>query len=1421
MSDGTQQSNRFPAALAAGGFRLDELRFEDLVAMSAGLGEALDFIGLDDNPEGHWGGLFDGDEALILARMLSHNRSVQGARLLEDFDATPSKPLVKEIGELARLFDTWLARLEVIDEPVAQAVSQFMSDMVKGHLQQELATVWPLFHALPDVPPPFLYSYATGEPRLEPPVPPVPPVPPAAPIPPGEPGASEASAQTPRFPALSIATRERLRGQFASITTAIARVQEFARGKLAGSLQSQMHDPAASMLIAFLQLFQSVQQRLNRFTRRHTDFYYLDLLQAKTKAAVPDSAHLVLARDPTSQLEVIVPQGAAFAAGKDAYGADVVFQADQRLEVGNARVAALCTLRLARDPLISPEYEFRYVTRAIASRLPVITSVPAGGLPYWPLFGNDEIRDQAHTDELAEFGLAIASRQLFLKEGQREIRVTLRFEEPMETDADVGSLIAEYCRRVDPPLTGKGSTQSFLKNLFRRYLVLDPTFRLGVSAPADKFAAVLAEDSAPQYAGLRDRSPSGHYRWFLPMLLAHAPNMELFRLRLGKLLKAWLLDEEDWLSAADLKKIRDAFAVLYRRQHAGAEPLVEQLDEGDPLSLIFAKGVPGQPAAFIAPNRDLIFDRLISRLFEVSATTASGWLAIPDAYSVRPKNTRSNQLRGLTLVVPLRHGDPALVGCLSDVHGADWQTAFPVLRLQLSAHARVYGYSVLGGTVLSDMEIAVEVNDVREVLVNNNLGRLDPSKPFQPFGPLPDLTSYLVVGSPEIARKNLSSLCLNLTWGGLPQDSAGFASYYRGYDSEFSNQSFTLGVSLLRDGQWKMLGNDAGAKAMFATDEDSERVARYRTLRVDDAAVSSQFRATDAAAEAIAFDLNTRNGFFKFQLTRPAAGFGHQEYTGLLSRTIAANARRKVPLELPNPPYTPMLEGLTLDYTASSLIRPGRTANVGANPEKIYHLHPFGVREIHPAPTIDPPTLLPRYEHDGNLYIGIEGGAAGDTISLLFHLRDEEAVTYRHSDAQLTWAYLSGNDWLLLPTRQILDDTTNGFLTSGIIRLQLPEDIDRRHTVMQDGLFWLSIATDRDFECFAALYGVHANAMRVTRVIAKHDPAENVQTSSPSAEVAPLLPAGTIKEAIASVAGLTSVRQVGISFGRRAAETDMQLYSRIGERLRHKHRAATAWDYERLVLEKFPEVFKAKCFANLVSTSLEDAVDRDAHPAPFRVSAGSVLIVVLPMLLNADAGAAIPSLNAVELKRIQQYLAAFNSSCAEVAVRNVAYERIQVRCTVDLMPGAAVGFSRQEIGRALEEYLSPWRPVGYDARFDWVIRREEVEAHIRALPFVRNVTRLSLLRIAEDDFGAYTLEDTARSRTAPSDSPVAAPVSGDEVRPSWPWSIAVPMGWHIIEIADPAGGVAASAAARSNAPLPTGIGHLRIGSSYIVGEGDD
>ena len=166
------------------------------------------------------------------------------------------------------------------------------------------------------------------------------------------------------------------------------------------------------------------------------------------------------------------------------------------------------------------------------------------------------------------------------------------------------------------------------------------------------------------------------------------------------------------------------------------------------------------------------------------------------------------------------------------------------------------------------------------------------------------------------------------------------------------------------------------------------------------------------------------------------------------------------------------------------------------------------------------------------------------------------------------------------------------------------------------------------------------------------------------------------------------------------------------------------------------------------------------------------------------------------------------------SVRNASYERIQVRCAVEWKRGANVGYCQRRLNQILFDFLSPWNDNGYRARFEWVIRREDVEARIREYEDVQSVASVSLVHVAASDMGSWSLGDTARPKGPLQWDSIIVPeaeatgVGVSTALARWPWSIAVPMRTHLIETLLRDG---------TRDPMPTGIERLSIGSTFVVG----
>ena len=811
-------------------------------------------------------------------------------------------------------------------------------------------------------------------------------------------------------------------------------------------------------------------------------------------------------------------------------------------------------------------------------------------------------------------------------------------------------------------------------------------------------------------------------------------------------------------------------------------------------------------AALAGTSREDIFFKVFPKAFSIRLTTEEGWMTVKaytPATSLTVREVEENRLR---ISFELDSGTPAVVPWMPEIHGGNYRVRFPVMQFLIDPESYAFPFSIFEEYEIRGVEIGVEVSGIKNLLLHSHLGRLDPNSPFQPLGPMADKDSYLVAGCRETAVKQLTRFVLDLEWGGLPRDKGGFETHYRGYDLEMDNRSFTAALSVLKDGVWKPSADLSPKLPLFEEDEDT-RLSPF--IRLDsgkmDLSGGGNHRLVDGDFD---YTVHSRSGFFKYRLDTPAQGFGHQNYPYLLTRVMTENVKRgkfKPALEIPHPPYTPTVTGVSAGYRAHASLSPGQRASGQADTgEALFHIHPFGIRKIFPLPSQPPCPFIPQDHRQGrgNLMIGLSGLIPGSRLTLFFVLTDDAGAASTRDVPLVTWHYLKENLWHPIAKKDVARDTTRGFLTSGVVSVDLPSDIRAGSTVMGDDLYWLRVSTDDSLAGPASLFTVQANGLLVS-------------LEDPEAFEEPL-PPGSIKEALTALPGITGVAQPLASFEGRAPEAPDMRNIRMSERLKHKNRAVNPWDYERLILEHFPGVDMVKCFPGISSESWNCWDRRKARGKSRRWACascrrygvaeqpGHLLVCVVPKLVRADRPQTRdpqPRGDAVLLSRIQSFLAARASCFAAVEVRNPVYEKIQIRCTVRFADGHGGWGYRQRLNRDICSYISPWQPGGYEAAFGWRIRRSDIIAHIQSLSYVDFVTRFSMLRISKAGENCFELFDSV--------TPGAVAPSQDEkqIRPKVPWSIAVNADSHFIQ---------STAAVKPQLPERTGLNELEVGNTFII-----
>lgn len=795
------------------------------------------------------------------------------------------------------------------------------------------------------------------------------------------------------------------------------------------------------------------------------------------------------------------------------------------------------------------------------------------------------------------------------------------------------------------------------------------------------------------------------------------------------------------------------------------------------------------------------FFAYFGNIFSLTITTAEGWYEIPEykpAYHGTDSKLKRNCL-GISFSLP--EDCPPITPFNREIHGshlqsADVPTAVPMLRFVLKDNYQQYPYDLLRKLALREIRIAVDVEGCRDLLLYNNLGQLSPLAPFMPFGPLPGIGSYFVVGHEETRNKQLTDFTLDIEWSGLPDVGDGFNEWYRGYLTPKTNDNFVVSPSVLADGKW-LPGETRGKlrQSLFATTIRNGQVHLQSHRRLTAGPVMPWYKPQEGqqARRPFVYTPATKAGLFKFMLQGPLGGFGHLEYQHLLTNTLTYNARVKheqLYKPMPNPPYTPEIASISLNYEATTVINMAdsdRLQNAEFK-DQFFHLHPLGWELMSPLRQ-SRIFQVPQYEHAGNLFIGLSASEMGQ-LNLLFHFHNDslpmaqaEAISNEEkyfdkagkARRYISWSYLSENQWRELPPTQILADTTHGFMRTGIVTLALPTDITSDNSLMPSGLFWLCVSADEQLKNYSHVYTVHAQALSATWSSGEHPP------SDPPLVMA----AGSIKRARQNLPGIIGVRQICDSFGGVPQETPELMRARMSERLRHKNRALTPRDIEALVLQAFPQVYKVKCLANINS--------RNGNP----ICPGHLLIVPVPHLNRAQPQNFQPHFDGYLIQSIKDYVQQLASPFAQIAVENPTYEEIQVRCRVQFKKSIHSGRYHNLLNQALCDYISPWDAEGNYVHFGWSIAARDIQSFIRNLDYVDFVTDFSLLRIGRHRDGLYFRDDTAVN---PEDEV-------DRITPSYYWSTAVPIPNHYIITSRNKDIFTAEV---------TGYDELEIGSTFII-----
>lgn len=410
---------------------------------------------------------------------------------------------------------------------------------------------------------------------------------------------------------------------------------------------------------------------------------------------------------------------------------------------------------------------------------------------------------------------------------------------------------------------------------------------------------------------------------------------------------------------------------------------------------------------------------------------------------------------------------------------------------------------------------------------------------------------------------------------------------------------------------------------------------------------------------------------------------------------------------LPSEPYTPVIKSLSLDYTAMSTIED----------INLIHLYPYENTYKHEAITLQP-GLLPTFCDEGNVFIGLQDLAPGSTQNILFQLAEATADT-EYSPEEITWYYLENNQWKKLRTGfEVLDDATHGLTASGIIKFALPENMTNENSILPKGLYWIKASVSWNSRSVCETIGIHTQAVRSTFT---NEPGNDKQ------RLALPLAAGSVTRLNAADTNLKKLSQPYDSFGGRVPEAEGHFYVRVSEWLRHKGRAIQKYDYEHLVLEAFPKLFKVKCINH--SFALNDHRYRNDFP----IAPGYVILAVIPDLNQLKAAQSYePRVPVSMLDDIERYMHDRISPFVRFRAMNPRYESVNFCVKVKLLPGKDEIYYKEKLKQDIRELLAPWAVGKYDKlSFGQCVNRSDIIRLLEAGGYVDFI--LDLCMVHEQD----------------------------------------------------------------------------------------
>ncbi|CAC9976173.1 baseplate J/gp47 family protein [Flavobacterium panici] len=744
----------------------------------------------------------------------------------------------------------------------------------------------------------------------------------------------------------------------------------------------------------------------------------------------------------------------------------------------------------------------------------------------------------------------------------------------------------------------------------------------------------------------------------------------------------------------------------------------------------------------------------------------------------------ANKLR---LVFQVPKDDPAIVNYDKKVLGEFFSTELPVIRFLINTQD-VKGHTLFRALVtktITSITAKVEVKDVKSLLLESDNGLLNAAKPFYPFTPQPEKNSSFIIDYPEIFSKKWIDADINIKWKNTPLS---FETHYAAYKNSFletiSKQIF-LDAIFIKDNVKKIMHanqpedgipkkNNSEIKAPIEINDAIEAVEETPEppeINPNDPIVEEgYFKATLSVLNKEVWDeqnkivnlfddtdgdkvyecnINVKGNTYGIDKSGPIRLTLNQSFLHSLFPKIYTLAIMNVATDpttpIPNEPYTPVVESISLNYSAEETTDFSISA-YQSNRIKLFHEAPFGQREEHSylkkqainkeiLETGTPTTncLVPDYCDGGEFYVGLQDAEIQQQISLLFQILEGSeniSVPTFTGKQKVEWYILCDNYWKNLD-KEILANGIDNFLKSGIVKFSIPKQATNDNTLFPADTIWVKAKMHKDYDAVCKVIDVK------TQVVT----AQFFDNNNNLAHLDSTLPAKTISKLITRVPQIKSIEQPFNSFDGKPLESDPSYYLRVSERLRHKNRAITLWDYEHLILQEFPSVFRVKCLNHTFISGTNTSF----------LSPGKVTLVVIPDIIDKNVFDIYePRVSTATLNSIESFINSKNSMQVSAKVINPDYEKVIIKLDVKFYPQYDENFYKKQLNEDLIKFLSPWAfDTSKQIIFGVELQRSIVIEYIENLYYVDFLSTLEMAIYIDkktDKEHPKPLEDTENNK---------------------------------------------------------------------------